>query len=46
MALTHEEMDSAIDEYYRLAGWTADGVPTREALKQLDIEWAVDFLPV
>ncbi|MCL4530960.1 MAG: aldehyde ferredoxin oxidoreductase family protein, partial [Chloroflexi bacterium] len=35
MALTHEEMDSAIDEYYRLAGWTADGVPTREALKQL-----------
>jgi aldehyde:ferredoxin oxidoreductase len=46
IALTHEEIDSAIDEYYRLAGWTADGIPTREALKQLDIEWAAEFLPI
>ncbi len=26
-ALTHEELDTAIDEYYKLAGWTDDGVP-------------------
>ena len=43
-ALTHEEIDSAIDEYYRLAGWTEDGSPTPETLKQHDIEWAAEYL--
>jgi len=45
VALTHEEIDSAIDEYYRLAGWTADGVPTPETLEQYDIAWAAEYLP-
>jgi aldehyde:ferredoxin oxidoreductase len=45
IALTHEEMDSAIDEYYRLAGWTSDGIPTAETLKKHDIEWAAEYLP-
>ena len=44
-ALTHEEIDSAIDHYYKLAGWTEDGVPTAETLKKHDIEWAVEYLP-
>ena len=44
-ALTHEELDTAIDEYYKLAGWTNDGVPTPETLKQHDIEWAAEYLP-
>jgi aldehyde:ferredoxin oxidoreductase len=41
IALTHEELDSAIDDYYRLAGWTRDGVPTRETLEKLDIAWTL-----
>src|SRR6266498_767134 len=45
IALTHEEIDSAIDHYYQLAGWTSNGVPTRETLKKHDIEWAVEYLP-
>jgi aldehyde:ferredoxin oxidoreductase len=45
IALTHEEVESAIDEYYKLAGWSANGVPTRETLKQHDIEWAAEYLP-
>jgi aldehyde:ferredoxin oxidoreductase len=45
IALTHEEVESAIDEYYKLAGWTADGVPTPETLKKHDIEWAAEYLP-
>jgi aldehyde:ferredoxin oxidoreductase len=45
-ALTHEEIDTAIDEYYKLAGWTEEGVPTSETLKQHDIEWATEYLPV
>ncbi|MBI5935835.1 MAG: aldehyde ferredoxin oxidoreductase family protein [Chloroflexi bacterium] len=44
-ALTHEEVDSAIDAYYKLAGFTANGAPTRAGLKNLDIEWAADYLP-
>jgi len=44
-ALTHEEMDSALDTYYKLAGWTNDGVPTAETLKKHDIEWAAEYLP-
>jgi aldehyde:ferredoxin oxidoreductase len=43
--LTHEEVASAIDEYYRLAGWSADGVPTPATLKKHDIEWAAEYLP-
>jgi aldehyde:ferredoxin oxidoreductase len=43
--LTHEEIDTAIDEYYKLAGWTTDGVPTPETLKQFDVEWAAEYLP-
>jgi aldehyde:ferredoxin oxidoreductase len=44
-ALTHEEVDTAIEHYYKLAGFTANGAPTRAGLKKLDIEWAADYLP-
>jgi len=44
-ALTHEEVDSAIDHYYKLAGLNADGAPTPETLRQHDVEWAVEYLP-
>ena len=45
IALTHEEVDVAIDHYYKLAGFNADGAPTPEVLKKLDIEWAAEYLP-
>jgi aldehyde:ferredoxin oxidoreductase len=45
VSVTHEEMNAALDEYYKLAGFTKDGIPTRETLKELDIEWAADYLP-
>jgi len=41
MALTHEEIESAIDEYYKLAGWTDNGIPTSETMQRLDIAWAL-----
>lgn len=43
--LTHEEVDSAIDEYYKLAGLNADGAPTRETMEKLDLAWATEYLP-
>ncbi len=45
VALTHEEMETALDEYYTMAGLTSDGIPTPKTLKHLDIEWAGEFLP-
>ena len=39
-ALTHQEVDTAIDHYYKLAGLNADGAPTRETLEALDLAWA------
>jgi aldehyde:ferredoxin oxidoreductase len=31
--------------YYRMMGWTDDGVPTPEKLYELGIGWAIDYLP-
>jgi aldehyde:ferredoxin oxidoreductase len=45
IALTHDEVESALDEYYKLAGWTKQGIPTRESLSKLDISWAAEYLP-
>jgi len=44
-ALTHEEVDSAIDQYYKMAGLNADGAPTAETLAKHGVEWAAEFLP-
>ena len=41
IALTQQELDHALDEYYRLAGWTSDGIPTPQTLEKLDIAWAM-----
>ena len=41
IALTHEEIESAKDEYYKLAGWTDNGIPTSQTLERLDIAWAM-----
>ena len=41
IALTHAEVESAIDEYYKLAGWTNNGIPTPETVERLDIAWAL-----
>jgi aldehyde:ferredoxin oxidoreductase len=40
-ALTHEEVDTAIDSYYKLAGLNEDGAPTRETMEKLDLAWAL-----
>lgn len=45
IALTHEQMDFALDEYYKLAGWSANGIPTKDSLTKLDLAWAVELLP-
>jgi hypothetical protein len=45
VALNPTEMDAALDAYYGLLGWTADGIPTHAALADAGVEWAADMLP-
>jgi len=45
VALTHEDLEAAKDEYYRLAGWSSTGIPTPAALEKLDLAWAAEYLP-
>ena len=43
IALSKEEMDRALDEYYALAGWNPQsGLPKAETLKKLGMEWLAD----
>lgn len=44
IALTHPEIEQALDEYYKMAEWTNNGVPTRAGLRSLDLEWAADLV--
>jgi aldehyde:ferredoxin oxidoreductase len=45
IALDPIEVENALDLYYQLMGWTPDGIPTRARLIDLDVEWAVEYLP-
>jgi aldehyde:ferredoxin oxidoreductase len=45
IALDIEEFEEALDHYYKLNGWTQNGIPTREKLQELNLDWAIDYLP-
>ena len=44
IALRHEEIEAALDEYYMLAGWTNNGLPAKVSLHKLDLDWAAKLL--
>jgi aldehyde:ferredoxin oxidoreductase len=44
-SVTQEEFNTALDAYYKMAGFTADGAPTKAGLKKLDLEWAAEYVP-
>ena len=39
-----EEFKRAIDTYYKMMGWDEQGIPQREKLQELDIEWVAEEL--
>ena len=43
--LDHKEFEDALDYYYLLNGWTNNGIPTSHTLSELDLEWAIPYLP-
>jgi aldehyde:ferredoxin oxidoreductase len=43
--LKKKDLVQAVRSYYRMIGWNAKtGIPTREKLYELDIEWATQYL--
>jgi aldehyde:ferredoxin oxidoreductase len=34
-------LDKFLDEYYQLRGWTEAGIPTREKLKELGLNYVI-----
>jgi aldehyde:ferredoxin oxidoreductase len=45
IALEITEFEAALDTYYKLNGWTSNGIPTRKKLTELDLAWACEYLP-
>jgi aldehyde:ferredoxin oxidoreductase len=44
MRCSREELNSMLDSYYRLRGWTDDGIPTKEKLQELELGFVADEL--
>ena len=44
VSLSVKEFDDALSLYYRIAGWDADGRPTRAKLVELALGWVADEL--
>jgi aldehyde:ferredoxin oxidoreductase len=45
VAINADELNGALDQYYALMGWTNEGIPTRERLAALDIDWVGTYVP-
>ena len=41
LAIPREELAQALDDYYELAGWDANGVPTKAKLEELGLGWVM-----
>jgi aldehyde:ferredoxin oxidoreductase len=44
VALDRDEFNAALDIYYKLMGWTPDGIPTPAKYIDLGIEWVNNYL--
>jgi len=42
--VTQEELDLLLDDYYEARGWTRDGVPTKEKLRELGMDDLIDIV--
>jgi aldehyde:ferredoxin oxidoreductase len=44
-AINREALQKAVQTYYTMMGWNPEGVPRRETLEELGIDWAYNYLP-
>jgi len=42
--VTQEELDLLLDDYYEARGWTKEGIPTKEKLKELGMDDLIDVI--
>jgi aldehyde:ferredoxin oxidoreductase len=45
-ALTYEDYNKLLDEYYRLRGWDSNGIPTENKLKELKLDFVLKELKI
>jgi aldehyde:ferredoxin oxidoreductase len=43
-SVDRDELNEAVKTYYKMMGWSSQGLPSREKLEDLDIGWAFDYL--
>lgn len=43
VAVNRQEFETALDQYYAIQGWSSDGIPTRDTLCHLDLEWVAEL---
>jgi len=43
--IDRDELRNAMQLWYGMAGWDEEGIPTRGKLHELDVAWAIDYLP-
>ena len=41
LVIPREELEQALDDYYEMAGWDANGVPTKARLEALGLGWVM-----
>ncbi|MCK4480828.1 MAG: hypothetical protein KAV01_09895 [Candidatus Lokiarchaeota archaeon] len=39
-----DKLKNAILMYYKMMGWTEEGIPTKTKLQELDVEWVSQYL--
>ena len=37
-------LDPLLDAYYEFRGWDKNGIPTKEKLSELGLDWAIDII--
>jgi len=37
-------LDPLLDAYYEFRGWDKNGIPTKEKLKELQLDWAINYI--
>jgi aldehyde:ferredoxin oxidoreductase len=42
--LSRETVEALLDDYYKERGWSSDGRPTPEKLKELGLAWVIEDL--
>jgi aldehyde:ferredoxin oxidoreductase len=46
VCVNNDEFQIGLDDYYKVRGWTKEGIPTPEKLRELNLEQVIPLLPM